>query len=104
LADEEQLKIDPRIFILFEILDYLNEKIVHLINDKRRVRNDFWGMKFLLMVATELDDETFNRQQYQTDLPFFLEGDNYKPSFVENVFHVEDKGYYMTARYLSLFE
>lgn len=104
LSTEEQSRFDVRILILFEVINYTGDKIINLVNETKRIKNDFWGMKYLLMIANKVTEENFKKQSFKMDLPFFLAGEKYVPFFDQNTFYDEEVGYCMTNKYANLYE
>ncbi|NQV00088.1 MAG: hypothetical protein HQ538_05070 [Parcubacteria group bacterium] len=111
LKDREKKEIDIRTFILFSSIVEVpnnygkNNEISVLIDNKRRIRDDFWGKKPLLrMIYKDADEKAIEKHFSEIDRPFFIQEDVDKwfgPQDADIPFYGE-KGYIISSKYLKL--
>jgi ABC-type dipeptide/oligopeptide/nickel transport system ATPase component len=101
LSQEDVKIIDFRVFLLFIALDYIKEKCIVKINSKHQFKNDFWGRRYLMMLAVGLDENSLNSGHYKMDLPTFLfKSNNFTPIFSEDPFNRGEAGYNVSDWYM----
>ena len=108
LSDSFKKNCDVRVLILFTYCNYHHETVSEYYNQdnrkKMRLVPNFWGKKYLIMLANNVNETRFNQHSYKMDMPIFISGHDtyYTPKFEDN-FLQEEKGYHLSDMYLNIF-
>jgi energy-coupling factor transporter ATP-binding protein EcfA2 len=102
LKNEEKHKINIIVWIVFAQIYKCNENILALINNKQRIKNDFWAKRLFIMLGANIKEDQLKNYK---DMPIFIDQNNFMtPKFQEDIFQKELIGCYLSDKYLKYFQ
>src|SRR3989339_175224 len=101
LNEADKKNIDLRLWIVFTCVYKFQDHILVLVNDKKKVKSDFWAKSFFIMIANNIEERDIRNY---SDVPFFIVKDDnlITPKIKSESGSTQEQGYYLSDKYLEL--